>query len=74
MEAIWIEIDRAAISPKFIDGRALLDRWHAEKAYAHTIMPTIETAHIGDLGGHNFLRRLAVNKLENGFSAEPLTT
>ncbi len=72
-EAIWIEIDRTAISSKFIDGKTLLGRWRAAEAYGHTIMPIIEAAHIGDLSETKFLRSLAVSKLGHGFGVEPLT-
>jgi hypothetical protein len=71
-ESIWIEIDRLAIAPQFIDGQTLLDRWRSEEAWGHTIMPKIETAHIEDIIESKFRRALLVHRLPHSFSIEPL--
>ena len=47
--AIWIEIDATECGSKIISGAALLNRWRMEEAYAHTLMPHIEGAHVGDI-------------------------
>ena len=46
---IWIEIDRHAVGDNLIPGAALYERWEAEKAYRHKLMPYIEAAHLGPL-------------------------
>jgi hypothetical protein len=47
--AIWLEIDRAAVSASLIDPKALVEKWNRENAHAHTLMPMIEAAHIGQI-------------------------
>jgi len=46
---IWLKFDPEEISDNFIDGKDLLSIWHELKAYGRSIMPIIETAHIGPL-------------------------
>lgn len=60
--AIWIEIDRATVRLSIIEAEALLERWKAEEAYRHTIMPRIEAAHIGDLPARAFRSAFLVDK------------
>lgn len=46
-EAVWIEIDISKLGETFISGVDLLQRWKAEEALKHRIMPKIEAAHLG---------------------------
>lgn len=47
--AVWIEIDREAISDSFISADEIVRRWDEGGHHRHTVMPRIEAAHIGDL-------------------------
>ena len=59
--AVWIEIDRKRIGLQFISAGELLQKWKAEEAYRHTIMPRLEAAHIGALSAKAFKRALFVH-------------
>ena len=61
-EAIWIEIDRAAIVDKFIDGSALVALWKKQNELGRKIMPVIEAAHIGPVPVSAFRKVYAFNK------------
>lgn len=63
--AIWIELNRDKIGA-FISGPDLLDRWKSERAHAHTIMPVIEAAHVGDIPTVAFRRSLIATRLPDG--------
>lgn len=47
--AVWINIDRDAISESFISTDQLVAQWDQDGHRARAIMPRIEAAHIGDL-------------------------
>lgn len=47
--AVWLEIDRDAITDSFVSADEIIQRWDAGGHHKNTIMPGIEAAHIGDL-------------------------
>ena len=47
VEAIWIEIDRAAVRESYLSPRDLAERQREENAERHTLMPGIEAAVLG---------------------------
>ena len=59
--AVWIEINRDTVKDNFISGNEHIERWKAEEAYRHRIMPFIEAAHIGKIPVSSFRRVLLVN-------------
>jgi hypothetical protein len=69
-EAVWIEIDRAKTTANFISGQDLLQKWCHEQAQAHTIMPIIEAAHIGDIQAAHFKRALMVSTVGDGLNID----
>ncbi|TKB57060.1 MAG: hypothetical protein E8D49_14295 [Nitrospira sp.] len=65
-ESIWIELDRSAIRDKFIDGKALIERWK-QKELRGNIMPIIEAAHVGPIPISVFRRVCRYNKHDQEF-------
>ncbi len=53
--SVWIEIDRIKIAENFINGKDLLLRLKSENALKNTIMPYIESAHLGPLSTDSFI-------------------
>lgn len=47
--AVWIEVDREAVSASLVSPDELVTRWDQDGNRGHTIMPRIEAAHIGDI-------------------------
>ena len=68
--AIWLKLDRIECGAKVVSGSALLERWRAEKAYAHTLMPRIEAAHIGDIPLSSISQVLEVIPLARGWEVK----
>ena|ERR1700691_3122584 len=67
--AVWIEIDRSKmLSPIYISGSELLNRWKAEEAWGHRIMPEIEAAYLGPLARAAFKRAFLVSKEDAGIT------
>ena len=58
--AVWIEIARERVAPKFISATDLLQRWRKEEAHGHKIMGGIEAAYIGALPVSAFKRAFFV--------------
>lgn len=55
---VWIEINRTKAQKSLIEGKALVEKWKAEKAHGHCLMPLIEVAHIGSIPQSAFDRVL----------------
>jgi len=68
--AAWIEIDRELAAPRFISGADLVEKWKANNAYEHNIMPYIEAVHLGPLPKTAFKRAFLVG--ENDAQLQPL--
>ncbi|MEL7527526.1 MAG: hypothetical protein AAFN16_17235 [Pseudomonadota bacterium] len=47
--AVWIEIDRVAVSHSLLSANELRKRWDQDGQRHRKRMPEIETAHVGDL-------------------------
>ena len=58
VEAIWIEIDRAAVRESYLSPRDLAERQREENAERHTLMPGIEAAVLGRIALAAFRRVL----------------
>ena len=66
-ESIWIELDRSAIKDRFIDGKAVIERWKQQNELRGNIMPIIEAAHIGRIPISVFRRVYKYNKHDQEF-------
>lgn len=55
---VWIEVDRQSVQGSLIESKDLINKWKAEEAYGHNIMPMIEAAHIGPVPMTSFVRVL----------------
>lgn len=47
--AVWLNIDRAAVTNSFISAYEILARWDVTGNRSHNVMPRIEAAHLGNL-------------------------
>jgi len=47
--AVWLNIDRAAVSKRFISADEIVERWDVTGNRSHNVMPRIEAAHLGNL-------------------------
>ena len=47
--AVWLEIDREKASDALISGKTLSKKWKEDELYGHTLVRTVEVAHLGDL-------------------------
>jgi hypothetical protein len=47
--AVWLNIDRAAVSNSFISPDEIVGRWDVTGNRGHNVMPRIEAAHLGNL-------------------------
>ena len=65
--AVWIEIDRSAVSPSLKSPRDLWARWEREQAYGHRLIRSVEGAHIGDVPSTAFVRVLLVRRGDHAF-------
>lgn len=66
-ESIWIELDRSAIKDRFIDGKAVVERWKQQNELGRKIMPIIEAAHIGPVPISAFRHIYKYNKHDQEF-------
>lgn len=48
-EAVWLEIDRAAVMSNFVGGTALVKIWNDFRLHRRRVMPIIEAAHLGPI-------------------------
>lgn len=48
-EAVWIEIERKAVSSSLVGPEELMKKWKNENLRGHNVMPYVESAHIGDI-------------------------
>jgi hypothetical protein len=72
--AVWIEIARSKVSRDLVGADALAERWKQENAFAHTIMPRIEAAHIGPIPVASVCRVLRFVAADRRFEELPLPT
>lgn len=61
-EAVWIEIDRAAVAGNLLSPGEVMLRWKDGGHYRHTFMPMIEAAHLGPLPRSAFRRALRASR------------
>jgi hypothetical protein len=47
--AVWLNIDREAVSNSFVSTDDIVERWDTTGNRAHNVMPRIEAAHLGNL-------------------------
>jgi hypothetical protein len=60
--AVWLEVEHEKLGNGYLDTKALLARWHREKAQRHKIMPMIEAAHLGPIPLQVVSRVLSVSQ------------
>lgn len=60
--SVWIEIDRERVAARLISRSDLLAQWKTDKAYQHSIMPSIEASHLGPLSRVAFKRAFLASK------------
>lgn len=66
-EAVWIELDRAAIAKGFLGGVVLLELWKEGNELGRKIMPIIEAAHIGPVPVSAFRKIYKFNRSTQEF-------
>jgi regulation of enolase protein 1 (concanavalin A-like superfamily) len=62
--AVWIEIDRQKVAAQLITASDAVEKWKAEEARGHNLMPYIEAIHIGPLSCSAFRRAFLVRESE----------
>ena len=66
-EAVWIELDRAAIDKGFLGGVVLLELWKERNELGRKIMPIIEAAHVGPVPVSAFRKIYKFNRSTQEF-------
>ncbi len=71
--AVWIEIEREQTAQNLVSATDLVVRWHAERAFRHSIMPLLEAAYIGELPRTAFVSAFLVRQGEQACQAVDMT-
>jgi len=70
--AVCLEIDRNETSASVITPKALVEKWNRENSHGHTLMPMIESAHIGSISVEMICRVISVDGLKKRIEELPI--